>query len=202
MKDSSLENENILLKHINTIDLILKSLYEKKSTIEKAFSKFSNSIDIHFLPDKMMTQENVIKICHNFIKREFKKMNEKIKGKSTLKNVIYDFNSLIKHAKDFNKGRKYIQFIELIGNLIFNSNGINCDFSNETKTEKEKAIELIKIYDKKKSDYYANTPLGNNLNKEDDSDWLKEIEEKEKRKILKNPRRPKPKRNISNNQNK
>ena len=148
MKDSFLENENILLKHINTIDLILKSLYEKKSTIEKAFSQFSNSIDIHFLPDKMMTQENVIKICHNFIKREFKKMNEKIKGKSTLKNVIYDFNSLIKHAKDFNKGRKYIQFIELIGNLIFNSNGINCDFNNETKTKKEK-IECYLIYEAK-----------------------------------------------------
>ena len=55
---------------------------------------------------------------------------------------------------------------------------------------------------KKKSDYYANTPLGNNLNKEDDSDWLKEIEEKEKRKILKKPTRSKAKRNISNNQNK
>ena len=52
----------------------------------------------------------------------------------------------------------------------------------EKKKKTEKAIELIKIYDKKKSDYYANTPLGNNLNKEDDSDWLKEVEEREKEK--------------------
>ena len=150
------------------------------------------------------------------------KIKEKMKTlKSIIENLVYTLNrtwdiydnyyKIAKHILNkyntFNKGEKDFKnftIFKCLHNLRISNEEIlkDLDAIFEKKKKTEKAIELIKIYDKKKSDYYANTPLGNNLNKEDDSDWLKEIEEKEKRKILKKPTRSKAKRNISNNQNK
>ena len=150
------------------------------------------------------------------------KIKEKMKTlKSIIENLVYTLNrtwdiydnyyKIAKHILNkyntFNKGEKDFKnftIFKCLRNLRISNEDIlkDLDAIIEKKKKTEKAIELIKIYDKKKSDYYANTPLGNNLNKEDDSDWLKEIEEKEKRKILKKPTRSKAKRNISNNQNK
>ena len=150
------------------------------------------------------------------------KIKEKMKTlKSIIENLVYTLNrtwdiydnyyKIAKHILNkyntFNKGEKDFKnftIFKCLRNLRISNEDIlkDLDAIFEKKKKTEKAIELIKIYDKKKSDYYANTPLGNNLNKEDDSDWLKEIEEKEKRKILKKPTRSKAKRNISNNQNK
>ena len=150
------------------------------------------------------------------------KIKEKMKTlKSIIENLVYTLNrtwdiydnyyTIAKHILNkyntFNKGEKDFKnftIFKCLRNLRISNEDIlkDLDAIFEKKKKTEKAIELIKIYDKKKSDYYANTPLGNNLNKEDDSDWLKEIEEKEKRKILKKPTRSKAKRNISNNQNK
>ena len=85
--------------------------------------------------------------------------------------------------KDKNSIKNFTIF-KCLRNLRISNEDIlkDLDAIFEKKKKTEKAIELIKIYDKKKSDYYANTPLGNNLNKEDDSDWLKEVEEREREK--------------------
>jgi len=154
MEYSALEKENIALQHINSVDLIFKSLYERKITTDKAFSEISNAIDIFFFQGYNMKQEDVIISIYRYIKNEMKKMNKKIKGKPGEKNVIYDYNLMIQQAKSYNKNSKSIQFIELIGNLIFNENKINFDFENGPKTEKERLehylfYEAIKLIEKK-----------------------------------------------------
>ena len=154
MEYSALEKDNIALKHINSVDLIFKSLYERKITTDKAFSEISNIIDISFFQGNNMKQEDVIISIYRYIKNEMKKMNKKIKGKPGIKSVIYDYNLMIHQAKSSNKSSKYIQFIELIGNLIFNENKINFDFENGPKTEAERIgsfliYEAIKLIEKK-----------------------------------------------------
>ena len=154
MEYSALEKDNIALKHINRVDLIFKSLYERKITTDKAFSEISNIIDIPFFQGNNMKQEDVIISIYRYIKNEMKKMNKKIKGKPGIKSVIYDYNLMIHQAKSSNKSSKYIQFIELIGNLIFNENKINFDFENGPKTEAERIgsfliYEAIKLIEKK-----------------------------------------------------
>ena len=130
------------------------------------------------------------------------KIKEKMKTlKSIIENLVYTLNrtwdiydnyyKIAKHILNkyntFNKGEKDFKnftIFKCLRNLRISNEDIlkDLDAIFEKKKKTEKAIELIKIYDKKKSDYYANTPLGNNLNKEDDSDWLKEVEEREKKK--------------------
>ena len=129
------------------------------------------------------------------------KIKEKMKTlKSIIENLVYTLNrtwdiydnyyKIAKHILNkyntFNKGEKDFKnftIFKCLHNLRISNEEIlkDLDAIFEKKKKTEKAIELIKIYDKKKSDYYANTPLGNNLNKEDDSDWLKEVEEREKK---------------------
>ena len=129
------------------------------------------------------------------------KIKEKMKTlKSIIENLVYTLNrtwdiydnyyKIAKHILNkyntFNKGEKDFKnftIFKCLRNLRISNEEILKDLDEiiEKKKKTEKAIELIKIYDKKKSDYYANTPLGNNLNKEDDSDWLKEVEEREKK---------------------
>ncbi len=130
------------------------------------------------------------------------KIKEKMKTlKSIIENLVYTLNrtwdiydnyyTIAKHILNkyntFNKGEKDFKnftIFKCLRNLRISNEDIlkDLDAIFDKKKKTEKAIELIKIYDKKKSDYYANTPLGNNLNKEDDSDWLKEVEEREKKK--------------------
>ncbi len=130
------------------------------------------------------------------------KIKEKMKKlKRIIENIVYTLNrtldiydnyyTIAKHILNkyntFNKGEKDFKnftIFKCLRNLRISNEDIlkDLDAIFDKKKKTEKAIELIKIYDKKKSDYYANTPLGNNLNKEDDSDWLKEVEEREKKK--------------------
>ena len=145
MEYSSLDKEYIVQQHINSVDLIFKSLYERKITTDKAFSEINNVMDISFLQNNKMKKEDTITSLYRFIKNEMKKMNMKIKGKPGIKSVIYDYNLMVQQAKSSNKSSKSIHFIELIGNLIFSENKINYDFENEPKTEKEK-IENFLIY--------------------------------------------------------
>ncbi len=53
------------------------------------------------------------------------------------------------------------------------------------KDKLDKAKDLIEIYSNKKKNYYANEKVGDDLNKEDDGDWLKEILEKEEKILAK-----------------
>ena len=129
------------------------------------------------------------------------KIKEKMKAlKSKIENLVYTLNrtwdiydnyyKIAKHILNkyntFNKDKndfKNFTIFKCLRNLRISNKEIlkDLDAIMEKKEKTERAVELIKIYDKKKSDYYANTPLGNNLNKEDDSDWLKEVEEREKK---------------------
>ena len=49
------------------------------------------------------------------------------------------------------------------------------------KDNAEKAIKLIKIYDNKKKEYYDKDKWGDDLNKENDDNWFKEVCEREER---------------------
>ena len=162
---------------------------------EKEFKDLIDSTEK--IKEKMKTLKSIIENLVYTLNRTWDIYNNYYK---IAKHILNKYNTFNKDEKDF----KNFTIFKCLRNLRISNEDIlkDLDAIIEKKKKTEKAIELIKIYDKKKSDYYANTPLGNNLNKEDDSDWLKEIEEKEKRKILKKPTRSKAKRNISNNQNK
>ena len=102
-------------------------------------------------------------------------------------------NFIIEKYETFNKGEEtYKNFT--IFKCLYNLKDSNKDILEDLQkiiNEKEKENQakfLLEIYLNKKTRYYASEMLGGDLNKEDDSKWLEEVCEREK-KIVK----PKPK---------
>ena len=97
-------------------------------------------------------------------------------------------NHIFEKYETFNKGKEKDDFknftiFKCLRNLKFSNSQILKDL-REIINEKDKirnAKKLIEIYDKKKKVYYANDKEGVDLNKEDDSEWLKEVLEREKK---------------------
>ena len=95
------------------------------------------------------------------------------------KSIIEKYESFNKSEKDF----KNFTIFKCLRNLKFSNIQILEDLKaviNE-KDKFDKAKTLIGIYSDKKSLYY-NPEIGNDLNKEDDADWLKEVCKREKEK--------------------
>ena len=96
-------------------------------------------------------------------------------------------NHIITKYESFNKGDKAFKnftIFKCLRNLKFSNNQIleNLKSVINEKDKFDKAKALIEIYTNKKKNYYTNEKIGNDLNKEDDEQWFKEVCEREKEK--------------------
>ncbi len=94
---------------------------------------------------------------------------------------------IITKYETFNKGKesfKNFTIFKCLRNLKFSNNQIleNLKSVINEKDKFDKAKALIEIYTNKKKNYYTNEKIGNDLNKEDDEQWFKEVCEREKEK--------------------
>ena len=94
-------------------------------------------------------------------------------------------NHIIGKYEKFNKGEKDFKnftIFKCLRNLKFSNAQILQDLQSiiNEKDKFDKAKKLIGIYADKKKNYHANDGKGNDLNKEDDTEWNKEVIEREK----------------------
>ena len=101
-------------------------------------------------------------------------------------------NHIIEKYESFNKGQeafKNFTIFKCLYNLKFSNRQILGDLKSiiNEKNNFDKDKYLIGIYSNKKKEYDSSDKAGGDLNKEDDSDWFKEVceREKEREKILK-----------------
>ena len=170
---------------IKNIDLLipdekeLKQLYDSLKEIKKNINDLKVVIDkiIYTLNGAMRIYENYYRIASHIITK-YETFN---RDANSFKNFTI-FKSL-RNLKFSN-----IQILEDLKSIINEKNDI------------DKAMTLIGIYSDKKRKYNLDEKIGNDLNKEDDGDWFKEVCEREKRKGNKedsvhmtNQPKPKPK---------
>ena len=135
------------------------------------------------------------------LKDSLKEIKDHIENLQTLvNNIIYTLNGAMRIFKNyysiashimekyesFNKGKddfKNFTIFKCLRNLKFSNIQILEDLKSiiKEKGKLDKAKVLIGIYDKKKTDYYSKERPGEDLNNEDDKDWLKEVFEREER---------------------
>ena len=161
------------------------SNYEKKST------HHIKNIDL-LIPD-----ENEITDLKNSL-NEIKSHIDKLQ--IIVNNIIYTLNgamrifdnyysiasNIMEKYESFNKGKddfKNFTIFKCLRNLRFSNEQILKDLKStiKEKDKLDKAKYLIEIYNKKKTDYYSKERPGEDLNNEDDKDWLKEVFEREER---------------------
>lgn len=104
---------------------------KKKSFIE-SISYFRNLEIMNYLDITQINETSILKLFLSLLSKEFKKKQFVIKVKNPSKsNVNYYFNTFVKLRTKKNKN---YDFIETIGNIIFNINDIN---SSEKKNNSE-----------------------------------------------------------------
>lgn len=129
------------------------------------------------------------------IKKKLKLLKEvvddliyKLNGGKRLYEKYYKIASTIfEKYESFNKGEKDFKnftIFKTLRNLRISNNQIleGLDSIINEKDNFNKAKELIEIYSKKKKKYYANSDIGDDLNKEDDAEWYNEVLLREKEK--------------------
>ena len=110
---------------------------------------------------------------------------------------------IIEKYESFNKGEgafKNFTIFKCLRNLKFSNAQILQDLQSiiNEKDKFDKAKKLIGIYADKKKNYHSNDGIGNDLNKEDDTEWYKEVIEREKLKEKQKQKNPQVNINISN----
>jgi len=159
--------------HIKSIDSLIP-LEEEINKLKDSLKKISEYMDslkiiingLNYSLNRAMDLYNDYYKCANFIIEKYETFN---KGEETYKN--FTIFKCLYNLKDSNK-----DILEDLQKII-----------NEKEKENQAKF-LLEIYLNKKTRYYASEMLGGDLNKEDDSKWLEEVCEREK-KIVK----PKPK---------
>jgi hypothetical protein len=170
---------------IKNIDLLipdekeLKQLYDSLKEIKKNINDLKVVIDkiIYTLNGAMRIYENYYRIASH---------------------IITKYETFNRDANSF----KNFTIFKSLRNLQFSNIQILEDLKSiiNEKNDIDKAMTLIGIYSDKKRKYNLDEKIGNDLNKEDDGDWFKEVCEREKRKGNKddsvhmiNQPKPKPK---------
>ena len=100
-------------------------------------------------------------------------------------NYYNSANHIIEKYETFNKGKeafKNFTIFKCLYNLKLSNRQILEDLKSiiNEKSNLDKAKYLIGIYSNKKKEYDASDKTGGDFNKEDDSDWFKEVCEREK----------------------
>ena len=152
---------------IKNIDLLipdekeLKQLYDSLKEIKKNINDLKVVIDkiIYTLNGAMRIYENYYRIASH---------------------IITKYETFNRDANSF----KNFTIFKSLRNLKFSNNQILEDLKSiiNEKNDIDKAMTLIGIYSDKKRKYNLDEKIGNDLNKEDDGDWFKEVCEREKRK--------------------
>ena len=134
------------------------------------------------------------------LKNSLKEINNSMESlKIIIKNLVYTLNgamriytnyyniagNIIEKYESFNKGEgafKNFTIFKCLRNLKKSNEQMLTKIREvvKEKNKLEQAKHLIAIYSTKKDEYYANTRSGEDLNEEDDTDWLKEVLEREK----------------------
>ena len=156
---------------IKSIDLLIPEK-EEITELKSSLKKIKNSIDTLkiVIEDLIYTFNAAMRIYKNYYKIA---------------------NSIIEKYELFNIGKdalKNFTIFKSLHNLKLSNKQILDDLNSiiNEKDKFDKAMKLIGIYTNNKKNFYGNDKEGNDLNKEDDSDWFKDICEKEKRQKMEN----------------
>ena len=139
--------------------------------------------ELEGLKDTLKEIKNNIECLHIIINDLYHTLNGAIKE---YQNYYFMANHIITNYELFNKGEKaYKSFtiFKSLRNLKFSNIQVLEDLKStiNEKDKLERAKKLIRMYDNIKNNYYP----PNDLNKEDDDEWFKEVCEKEKERKLK-----------------
>ena len=134
-----MENKNKeLQKYIGEVDLLFHDIYERKKSLLESVSYFKNMEIINYLGVSQIKEASIFKEFLSLLSKELKKKHFVIKVKRPSKsNVIFYFNNFVKLRTRSNKN---CEFIEIIGNIIFNIYEINTSGKFKKKSEISKYV--------------------------------------------------------------
>ena len=147
-------NQEKIQIYFNNVDGLLKDLYENKIPLEEVLQELDFSKTLSFIPEQNVDKDKILKSFLEFIKSN---ANYKIKGttKLTVNNIKYYYKKFVEKISNSNCELSYKQIIELLGNLTFGVEGINCELKNKPKTNKEiiecYLINKVQLFIKNKS---------------------------------------------------
>ena len=190
LKDHSRNQEKYKDHKIKSIELLIpedKEIERLKESL-KEINRNMESLKI-VIDDLVYTLNGAMRVYQNYYK--------------IANHIITKYESFNKGEKDF----KNFTIFKCLRNLKFSNIQVLEDLKSiiNEKDKLDKAKTLIGIYSDKKKNYYMNEKIGNDLNKEDDEQWFKEVcerereREKEKEKKLKENNMPT--NSINNNSN-
>ena len=136
-----METNDILKIYFDNVDNLLLELYENKINIQLVLKELDVSRSLSFIKTQEINEKDVLKCFSRFIKQE---MPYKIKGniKNTFSEIKYYYRTLVTKMNETNKKLSYKILIELLGNMSFSKEGINCPVNKHAETNDE----IIKCY--------------------------------------------------------
>ena len=152
--ESEYNKEERIQIYFDNVDGLLKELYKNEISLENVLEELNCSKNLSFIPYQIIDKNEILKCFSEFIKSN---TIHKIKGtiKPTINNIKYYYKKIVEEASNSNRELSYKQIIELIGNLTFGSEDINCELINKPKTNKEIIecflINKVKLFIKEKS---------------------------------------------------
>ena len=163
LKNKDKKYEGHQIKDINSLIPDEKEINELKKSLNEV-KKNMESLKI-VIDDLIYTLNGAMRIYNNYYKIA---------------------SSIIEKYETFNKDEKAFKnftIFKCLRNLRFSNIQILEDLHSiiNEKDKFDKARSLIGIYSDKKKNYYTNDKIGNDLNKEDDTEWFKEVCEREER---------------------
>ena len=133
------KKNNEIQEYITEVDLLFREIYGRKKSLVESISCVRNVEIMNYLDITQINETSNLKLFLSLLSKELKKKQYIIKVKSPSKsNVNYYFNAFVKLRT---KNNKNYDFIETIGNIIFNINDIN---SSEKKNPSEISKYILK----------------------------------------------------------
>ena len=123
---------NEVNQYINNVDSYLKMIYEGKKSIQDILPIINDTNILTFIESKNISEKKFLDNLLIFLKRELKKAQYYIKGKimSSRTNAEFFYNKLLCNINSLKMKESNKNFIEIIGNFLFNKSGINHFFED------------------------------------------------------------------------
>ena len=138
MESSKKNDENTFNIVTNNIDSLFIDLYERTISMNDFFIEFSKSFDLSFLKINKVKEDDIKQVFGQFVKNQLKKFKRKFKMPYKITEINYYYRTVMKNIQNSDKESRYKLIIELIGDLIFDSDGLNCKINDTPKDNKEK----------------------------------------------------------------
>lgn len=124
---------------VTNIDSLFIDLYGRTISMNDFFIEFGKSFDLSFLKIDKIKEDDIKQVFGQFVKHQLKKFQRKFKMTSTkITEISYYYRTVVKNIQNSDKESRYKLIIELIGDLIFDSDGLNCKINDTPKDNKEK----------------------------------------------------------------